>query len=271
MSKQLTLWDTLSATSSPASEGGALPCGLLAGPTTDPCGPALAPVSRSRRPARAKATPTPATSGPSSADSSPSAILQRSLESRLQALLAGLGSPLYDLTWKQWAMPSGPPICAQRASARRISDSGCTGWPTAIGAAQMAGWPTATARDWKDGHEQPKVATNALLGRAVWAVGWPTTRATDGDKGVRSEDGAIREAMRTAGPDLPTVAAITGPMRLTRAGELLTGLAAGMSNGGRLNPDHSRWLMGYPAAWGSCGATAMQSSRKPPRSSSKRR
>jgi hypothetical protein len=139
------------------------------------------------------------------------------------------------------------------------------------GAAQMTGWPTATARDWKDGHEQPKVATNALLGRAVWAVGWPTTRATDGDKGVRSEDGAIREAMRTAGPDLPTVAAITGPMRLTRAGELLTGLAAGMSDGGRLNPDHSRWLMGYPAAWGSCGATAMRSSRRPPQSSSKRR
>jgi DNA (cytosine-5)-methyltransferase 1 len=31
---------------------------------------------------------------------------------------------------------------------------------------------------------------------------------------------------------------------------------------GQLNPEFSRWLMGYPAVWGSCGATAMQSSPK---------
>jgi hypothetical protein len=146
------------------------------------------------------------------------------------------------------------------------------------GAAQMTGWSTPLATDGgKADATLPVVMRRAEQGRQISTAmearmtGWPTTRATDGDKGVRSEDGAIREAMRTAGPDLPTVAAITGPMRLTRAGELLTGLAAGMSDGGRLNPDHSRWLMGYPAAWGSCGATAMQSSRKPPRSSSKRR
>ncbi len=33
------------------------------------------------------------------------------------------GSPLYELTWKSWDMPSGAPICALRASARRTSVS----------------------------------------------------------------------------------------------------------------------------------------------------
>jgi len=37
-----------------------------------------------------------------------------------------------------------------------------------------------------------------------------------------------------------------------------------------VKPEHSRWLMGYPPAWDACGVTAMLSSRKSRRSSSKR-
>lgn len=46
-------------------------------------------------------------------------------------------------------------------------------------AACLSGWPTTTTtRDWKDGHEQPAVETNALLGRVAWlAAGWPAPMA----------------------------------------------------------------------------------------------
>src|SRR3990167_5822756 len=43
--------------------------------------------------------------------SSPSANLQRALENKLRVCLAGNGWPEYDLTWSEWDMPSGPPIC----------------------------------------------------------------------------------------------------------------------------------------------------------------
>jgi hypothetical protein len=53
-----------------------------------------------------------------------------------------------------------------------------------------------------------------------------------------------------------------------QAGQDLKPSIAGTEKRAALNPAHSRWLMGYPAAWDSCGATAMQSSRKSPRNSS---
>jgi hypothetical protein len=72
---------------------------------------------------------------------------------------------------------------------------------------------------------------------------YPTPRATDGTKGLRTPEGAAREVERNKGPDLGAVV------------------------GGSLNPTWVEWLMGFPLEWTACMASAMRSSRKSPKSS----
>lgn len=306
---QMTLPGIDNAISSQGSVAGRLPCVLRDGLTTDLFGPAHVPASRSVPPASSEAQTTNATCGRSSAASSRSAALQAFLANRLRARLEGIGSPLYALTWKNWLMESGPPICALRGSARRTSDSACG----------SSGWPTPTTRDWKDGANCPNVPTNALLGRTAWLAGWPTPTSKEAAGGeYRNPDKAMARALGPHANDLRDFAQMAGwptpsanefghvdlealearrarckestgngngfgltlaqamtvyqpgPMRITADGMLLTGSTAGMESGGRLNPAHSRWLMGYPVAWGNCAATETPSSRKLPPNSSAR-
>jgi len=60
--------------------------------------------------------------------------------------------------------------------------------------------------------------------------------------------------------DLPTTAQ-------KASGQPPSGTPAATAKPAALNPAFSLWLMGYPAEWASCGARAMQSSRKSRRSS----
>ncbi len=187
-----------SAISSPESASGRTHFDAQAGQMIDLFGPVPVLANLSPRQAKELGLMTSGTCGLRGTGSSASAALQSSLESRLRARLSSLGSTLYTLTWKPWTTPTGVSRSRLRASVRRTSEI------------ELSGWPTPTTRDHKDGAECANVPLNALLGRVAWLAGWPTPTAALADKGVRSTEGGIREAMRNHGPDLAAAVCLAG-------------------------------------------------------------
>lgn len=150
------------------------------------------------------------TYGLTSIGSSASAGLQSSLESRLRAKTQTLGSTLYNLTWKPWVTPSGQRRSRLRASVRRTSATDCIGWPSPLVsdttggprpadmkrgpapglpmASQLAGWVTATSRDWKDsGADIKPRADNGKerldqLPRQANLAGWSTPTVAERER-----------------------------------------------------------------------------------------
>ena len=107
-----------------------------------------------------------------------------------------------------------------------------TGIPLSQQAA-LAGWCSPASRDWKDSPGMATIGTNP-----------------DGSTRNRIEM-LPRQAAQALGTDSTCSHSET-------------------EKPGALRPGHSRWLMGFPDVWDSCGATAMQSCHKLPRNSSKR-
>lgn len=230
MFDQMTLLDTRSATSSPASESGAMPCDSQAGPTIGPYGPDLALASLSAKQAADLVRQTKDTCGLYGATSLSSVALQQSLVSRLRVRLQSTGSPLFKMTWKAEVMPSRRLIYRLRASGLRTSGNDCTSWPT------------AAARDWKSSASNKHGHNARPLNEVARLAFWSTPRANKW--GFPDAHGS------TEGP--------------------LIGLHAETAKPGQLNPAHSRWLIGLSAVWDDCGVTAMQSLPRSRRNSSAR-
>ncbi len=278
----MTLSDSLNAISSQESEDGRLPCVAQDGPTVARHGQHHAPASLSARQARDLGLLTSGTYGPPHIGLSVSAALSWSLASNLAALTQTTGSTLYKMTWKPWAMPSGRLRFRLRASVRRTRETELIGWPTPIAsngrgagnfnrqggvnlqtAVLLAGWPTPTTIDNNQvagagaAANAPKRGTT--LGGAARLAAWPTPTATDGRGGYPG--GRVRDG-KLSTDRLDVAAQLAGPVRLTASGEMLTGCTAGMESGGQLDPDHSRWLMGFPPEWEDCAPTETLSTLK---------
>ena len=285
MSGHRTLRDTTGRISSQESQSGTTPL-IRPDGGTGPCGQEVAPANLSARRAKEAGLLTSGTYGLPSSISSASAALSMSLANKLRVKTDLLGSTLFNLTLKERVTPAGRSIPALRASARRISDKDCTGWPTPqcsdVNKSRTSDPQSYSERCWNRKKEGSNLAISAQ-----YLTSWPTPKSTDGPKGNRSAEGAWREFQRGGQTDVPLVAQLASwptpttrdykdgasdgtapenallgraawncktdqPARLTATGKMLTGSSAGMGNGGQLNPSLSRWMMGLPLAWDIC-------------------
>jgi len=283
MCEETTLRDSSGATSSPGSADGIAHYDSPSGRQVFPFGQVPRPASRSVAPAKGRAKKIPATCGPSFDASSPSAVLQASLESRLRQRLDVNGSLEYSLTWKHWDMPARVPICALRASRRRISGNACTGWPSPNlcergaelkeskdkrgsggvdlqTAATLAGWRSPAVQNSQGGPLSPE-KTNArsrltLQSQAVLA-GYPTPQSYSFQESHAPGQVKLDLCAKLAG--FATPRAEERSQRNSRdnyealskqvSGAITTSSRSATGNRGVLNPALPRWLLGYPEAW----------------------
>ncbi len=274
-SNQQTYTDTANVIFSAAYSAGHSPCVGPDGQMMFQFGREAVPVSRSAKRVKVKVRKMNATSGPNSSGSSPSVGHRLSLANRLAARLDVNGSLEYTLTWKRSAIEChetsrgtmSSTTFRLRASARRTSDSGCSGWPTPQAhdvtagktATQIAamrakghgvsnltevgnltGWPSPTAQDHNRGGLPPRPHDTGIpLTQMVALTGWATPTAVNHRSPKSNQHGKnSRPLQEQAGTTTESSSVETSTSK------------ADQSTGGLvLNGAMSRWLMGFPESW----------------------
>ena len=125
----------------------------------------------------------------------------------------------------------------------------------------MAGWVSPQKGDGDRGHQAKRYLEKkhaVRLGDQTLLAGWATPRSAEA--GHSAGNPARAEDRRSR---------IEDQVFLAASGPTPNGSPASTGKPGQLNPAHSRWLMGLPAAWDDCAATATPSVRPRRRRSSK--
>lgn len=147
---------------------------------------------------------------------------------------------------------------------------------TSVGAAKLASWATpasAEAGGTPERFLERKRECKSPIGISLTSLSlqaqmasWATPAARDhrSDRGVKTD----MELYGSKGAPLPRQALQAAPGQTPDGSPVEIPVTASCS--GQLNPDHSRWLQGFPAGWGSYADTATRSSRKSPARSSGR-
>lgn len=142
------------------------------------------------------------------------------------------------------------PRAAEAEHPGRKAGTGHTGQTGLAEASSLTNWPTPTKTDSNRGEKYDPFGKNQTINMAAQLSNWHTPTTHD------SKDGAAPSVVNSGRTDRLThcvhVVNHTEPIRLTASGETLIGSSAGMSDGGVLNPAHSRWLLGFPAIWDRC-------------------
>lgn len=207
----------------------------------------------------------------------------------------------YDqMTWAPWPTPTEGD--AKSSGSRNLEGSKAHPGISLTDAAMFgnsttprASWPTPTVSQQNGGDP---VATPGMAARAVRRgpgnllegvalATWPTPKASDGEGGrtTKTEGGGnahlpivARETAAWATPKerdwrSPRISPEARARRNAETrgkgleeqtfGTAPSGESAQTEKRGALNPEFVSWLMGFPTAWVSCGASATRSSRKP--------
>jgi hypothetical protein len=133
----------------------------------------------------------------------------------------------------------------------------------------LVSWPTPTVHDAERGGQAKRAMAETRHGSnlqdfallAAWATPAAQEAGGTAEQFLARKRRAVENGARL-GISLTSLA-------LQASGMIATGSPAPMGKRGQLNPAHSRWLMGYPAAWDDSAPTAIRSFRKSRPNSSK--